>query len=194
MDVGPLIALLTDTVYAQFQGLLVALSAPVMSASPGMWTPPPPNWVKFNFDVSLGTVDSVVAVVARDFTSMPVLIFSKVVQAVEPVVMAHALKCAITLALDHGYQRAIFEVEASPVFKNMYTCEANCTRSAHLILEDCANMLQLFDLWVVSLIPKQINYLAHNVAEWCRNASVFNLVNLDVIPASVISDVSPWLP
>ncbi|GMN26168.1 hypothetical protein TIFTF001_043965 [Ficus carica] len=178
-------------ILAEENGLLEALSAPVMPASPGMWTPPPQKCVKLNFAVSLGTVDSVVAVIARNSSSMPVLIFAKVVQTVEPVVaMAHALKSAITLAWNHSYQCAIFEGEAFPVFKNVCIHEADCRRAAHLILEDFATKLPPFNFWVVSLIPKQINYAAHNAAEWCRNASVFDLVKLDVIPASAIFDVS----
>ena len=77
------------------------------------WSPPLSNWIKMNFDATIGKEKTTIAVVSRDSISNTLKAWSDQFLSNSPLVgKARAAWSAIRLAASEGYENIILEGDA----------------------------------------------------------------------------------
>ncbi|XP_042958183.1 uncharacterized protein LOC122293771 [Carya illinoinensis] len=151
------------------QGEKLVRQGPVIpQATVSYWQPPPPTWLKVNFDASFNKSELVMGmdIIARDSNGDPHVMLATQKESVSSVFLAKAfaLLRAFTLCAEMGIMRAEFKGDAKMVVEAIKDPNSNYAWHGQLI-EDLKHVLETHPSWKLSYANRVNNKVAHELAK-----------------------------
>nr|XP_023917825.1 uncharacterized protein LOC112029377 [Quercus suber] len=151
-----------------------------------IWSPPPLNWIKINFDVAIKEDKASVAAVARDQRGKFIAAWTEQLEQIEPLLgEAKAAWLAINKAAEEGFKRIILEGDALNIIGPLKNKAVGSHWRIKAVLEDILFLVKYFDNVSFSFICRESNMTTHLLAHW---GALLNWSG----PVS-ISNISPML-
>jgi hypothetical protein len=131
------------------------------------WIPPPPNWVKLNFDIAIRDSYSTQAMVCKDSLGRILHLSTNLSPSCTPNVgeaRAALLACSIVASL--SYDKFILEGDSEVVVLSLkHPNSVQDWRISSVIL-DCLDYIPPTSSWEVRKVKRSANFCVHSVAHW----------------------------
>ena len=157
---------ITSDINRTFISHSVAWKAKLASPS-SPWVPPPPGWVKFNFDVAITPSASFLAIVGRDSSGHIISVsISRECSSSSAWAEAKAALLAVSSASSRGFSSVIFEGDAKLVIDSINCPSSTPSWSFRAFISDIRLILPSFVNVVFNFCPRSSNGLAYSIAHW----------------------------
>lgn len=151
------------------------------------WEPPPAGWMKFNADAAIRGDHTWSACILRDHLG----------QAVGAWVSKHygsdvfsaelkALLLAFHAGEDLQSPKLIFEGDALGVIQALHGNKAHEDWRSSPLVDAGRKLVSLWPYWSIKYVPRQLNSVAHNLANWVARSDFSGYVNPHLLPHSVM--------
>jgi hypothetical protein len=128
------------------------------------WTPPPPNWVKINFDTAIRYSFLAQAVVCRDSQGWILHLSSHISSPCTPNVgEAHAALLAYSIASSFSFDKFILEDDSEVVVHALQNPNSIRDWRISSIILDCLDTIPTTPVWEVRKVKRSVNLCAHSV-------------------------------
>ena len=160
------------------------------SSKDSTWSPPPPGWIKLNFDAAIREGKTSVAVVDRDQEGICVATWAEQRIPGSPLFgEASAALMAIQKAAEVGFKNVVIEGDAWNVIEPLRNQVAAPYWSIKSVVEDILYLAKGFDNVNFSFVCREGNEAAHLLARWAAflnwNGSV-SISNLSPLICQVL--------
>ncbi len=119
------------------------------------------GWVKCNFDSAIRDPGNVIAMVCRTNA------WTELLQPGEPIWgEARAALFALSKTVEFEFSNIILEGDAANVLNPLKENGEKPYWVISSIIEDIKILLRRFNCWSISLISRDVNSFAHNLAAW----------------------------
>ena len=151
-----------------------------------VWSPPPKNWIKINFDVAIREEKTTVAVVGRDDNGYLLLTWSKHFESGNSLLgEARAAWFAMNCAVNEGFRNIILEGDAWNVIEPLKKSDITPHWSIKSILEDIVFFVNNFSNVEFSFVHRKGNVSAHLLAQWAALVNWLGPVPISFLPSHV---------
>jgi ribonuclease HI len=148
------------------------------------WTPPPPNWVKINFDTVIRDSFSAQAVVCRDMQGQILHLSSHISSPCTPnVCEAHAALLTCSIASSFSFDKFILEGDSKVVVHALQNSNSIRDWMISSIILDCLDTIPTTSVWEVRKVKRSVNFCAHFVTRWVAAGSHFDSIPISSIPS-----------
>lgn len=107
---------------------------------------------------------------------------------------ALAIRFGLILARSCNCQAVVCESDSLKAIKALFPSQESCHWSLKNVFADCVLSSSTFQVVDFSWAPRDVNFLAHNLALWARLTNIYGRVEVGIVPSSVLSDVAGWNP
>jgi ribonuclease HI len=148
------------------------------------WIPPPPNWVKFNFDTVIRDSFSAQAMVCRDSKGRILHLSSQISSSCTPNVgeaRAALLACSISASL--SFDNFILEGDSEVVVHALQNPNSVRDWRISSVILDCLDYIPPTSTWEVRKVKRSANFCAHFVARWAPAGSHSGSIPISSIPS-----------
>jgi ribonuclease HI len=152
------------------------------------WGPPPPNWVKLNFDTAIRDSYSVQAVVCRDSTGRILHLSTDLSSSCTPNVgEARAALLACSIAVSLSFDKFILEGDSEVVVLSLQ--HPNSVRDWRIssVILDCLDSISPSSSWEVRKVKRSANFCAHSVARWAAARFHSGSIPISTFPSIISS-------
>jgi hypothetical protein len=138
---------------------------PTTQDSVEIWSPPPPNWIKINFDTAIRDSFSVQATVCRDSRGRILHLSSHISSPCSPNVgEACAALLACSVANSNSFDKFILEGDSEVVVHALQNPNSIRDWRISSVILDCLDSLPTTSVWEVRKVKRSGNFCAHSVA------------------------------
>ncbi|PON86771.1 hypothetical protein TorRG33x02_174200 [Trema orientale] len=111
---------------------------------------------------------------------------------VPPITEAVVILLGSQLARDYAWSSVVIESDCLNLI-NYWNGSAEVPWSAAHILQRMRDLAPSFSNLIVSFVPRQCNFLAHNLVSWAFTCNSFGEFNATEVPESVSQDHVQWI-
>ncbi|XP_075635372.1 uncharacterized protein LOC142607649 [Castanea sativa] len=155
------------------------------------WEPPPPGWVKFNFDVAITLSASFPSAIFRDSNRHFISIFTAK-ESISSLAWAKAKAAllAVSSAANLQLPSIIFEGDAKIVIDSIKAPSSTPFWDLRLIISNIQLLLPYFSQVVFNFCHRASNGLTHSIAFWASFCSTWGPQPISSIPSWVLCEDS----
>ena len=150
------------------------------------WSPPPPNWIKMNFDAACREEKTTIAVVSRDSMGNTLKAWSDHFISSSPLVgEARAAWSAMMLVVNEGYENIILEGDVWNVIKPIRNADVDPHWSIKALCDDILYFVKFFNNVKFSFVCREGNVSTHLLAQWAALVNWTGPVSISYLPSSI---------
>jgi hypothetical protein len=136
------------------------------------WVPPPPNWIKINFDTAIRDSFFAQAMVCRDSRGQVLHMSSQISPSCSPNVgEARAAQMACLVAASLSYNHFILEGDSEVVIHALNNPNSVRDWRISSIILDSIDSIPAASVWEAQKIKRSFNFCAHSIARWATARS-----------------------
>lgn len=159
-------------------------SLPSLQATPSLWVPPPPGWIKVNVDAAWTCSKAALAVIARDSQGSFCNIWARTSSHRSPLqAEAEALLWAVEIAKREKWCHVCFEGDSKICFDALTSASGSSNWSIHASISNIQSLVQCFISFSFAWVNRRCNSAAHEAARCSLLSSSSFFYNKDFLPA-----------
>uniref|UniRef100_A0A803P6J3 RNase H type-1 domain-containing protein n=1 Tax=Cannabis sativa TaxID=3483 RepID=A0A803P6J3_CANSA len=151
---------------------------------PADWNPPPQDWIKINYDAKVGGEHMCVAVVARDYLSRLMWVFTAKMDFSDALCEEAVAVClALEVAKDKGHQFILVESDSKIVINTLNGLDPRWEIENYSLF--CKRFNSSFASCLFCFSARSYNFMAHNVANWAFTHNLYGCIDITTIPKNI---------